>query len=380
MQDDIFVIDSVVHPLNMAEANFADAKYCEPINAFVCGLLAAAPTPYAIDAAAAARDWSVDEVANLLFRESHTDVAVLHTTPIFFYKDGLSSFEKSVDAVTRYPTRFIGAYASVDPLRPDALQELNRQAEILGPVKMMGLKLYPVSYQAGNFSPWYMDDPRVAFPLYERAGELGIKNIAVHKSLPPGPAPASAFGPQDVEGAAVAFPDLNFEIVHGGISFTEETAWLFARFPNIYINLETLNLIMALRPRVFAEILAGLLNNSGEPGIERLIWAQGAMNNHPKMCLDAFLDFNFPDDVLARFGLYAEIPQLTHKHKQMILGENFAKQHGLQIGDLQAAIENDEFAAAQQAGLASPWSTTQAAETVLSRASAPAPVGVGPGV
>lgn len=365
MQEDIFIIDSVVHPLNMDPSNFADPQYCEPINAFVTGLLAAAPHPYAIDAAAAARDWSVDEVAGLLFQESRTDVAVLHTTPIFFYNDGLSSFEKSVDAVQRYPNRFIGAYASVDPLRGNAVAELRRQAEILQPLGLMGLKLYPVSYHEGIFTPWYMDDPKVAFPLYECAAELGIKNIAVHKSLPPGPAPASAFGPQDVEGAAVAFPHLNFEIVHGGIAFTEETAWLFARFPNIYVNLETLNLIMALRPKVFAEILGGLLNNSGEMGIDRLIWGQGAMNNHPQMCLDAFMEFQFPDSVLERFGLYSALPQLTKEHKRKILGENFARRHNLSVPDLLGAIHQDNFASAQSHGLAAPWSTTAAAGTVL---------------
>lgn len=32
-----------------------------------------------------------------------------------------------------------------------------------------------------------MDDPEVAFPVFERARQLGIKVIAVHKALPLGP-------------------------------------------------------------------------------------------------------------------------------------------------------------------------------------------------
>lgn len=362
MQDDIIVVDAVAHALNMSNDNFADEQYCKPINAFVCGLLASAARPYAIDADSAARDWSVDEVASLLFAESRTDLAVFHPTPIFFYKDGMTSFEKGLEAIEKYPDRFIGSYCSIDPLRGDPIAELERQAGLMSP---MGLKLYPVSYRDGAFTPWYMDDPKIAFPLYERAAELGIKNIAVHKSLPPGPAPADAFAPRDVEGAAVAFPELNFEIVHGGIAFTEETAWLFARFPNVYINLETLNLILALRPRVFAEILGGLLHNAGEQGISRLIWGQGVMNNHPQMCLDAFMDFQFPEAVLDRHGLYTGIPQLTYEHKRMILGANFARQHGLDLGALTAAIADDEFAAHQRNELPMPWSTTEAASTVL---------------
>ena len=82
--------------------------------------------------------------------------------------------------------------------------------------------------------------------------------MAIHKSLPLGPAPnADAFHPRDVEGAAEAYPDITFSIVHGGMSFTEETAWLLARFPNIWINLESLNIVLMLRPRVFAEISRG---------------------------------------------------------------------------------------------------------------------------
>ena len=37
---------------------------------------------------------------------------------------------------------------------------------------------------------------------------------------------------------AIHFPDLNFEIVHSGLAFVEETAHAIARSHNVYANLE----------------------------------------------------------------------------------------------------------------------------------------------
>ena len=104
MQDDYFVIDTVAHAFDMRPANFASERYAGPINALLQGILATAPDGYALDPAATARDWTVEETANILFRESNTDVAVFHSTPIYYYKDGLSGWEKAKAAVEKYPT------------------------------------------------------------------------------------------------------------------------------------------------------------------------------------------------------------------------------------------------------------------------------------
>jgi predicted TIM-barrel fold metal-dependent hydrolase len=363
MLDDVFVIDGVAHAFDMSPENFADERLARPVNDSVAALLATAPDGYRLDPEATKRDWTVDDTANILFRESATDVAIFHTTPIYFFKDGWSGWHKSVDAVRRWPDRFIGAYCAVDPLGPDPLGQLERQVEELRPV---GVKLYPISYHNGAIAPWRMDDPKVAFPIYERAAQLGINHIAVHKAVPLGPTPGgAAFHPGDVEGAAVAFPDLSFEIVHGGMAFVEETAWLLGRFENVWINLETLNIILTARPGVFAEMMAGLLSVGGEPAISRLFWASGAMNCHARPGLEAFLDFEFTDEVLDRSGMFAPVPQLTREHKRMMLGGNLARLHGLDIATLAARIEGDEFSRDAGAEWPAPYSTTVLADAVM---------------
>jgi predicted TIM-barrel fold metal-dependent hydrolase len=211
-----------------------------------------------------------------------------------------------------------------------------------------------------------MDDPKVAFPMYDKCRELGLMSIAVHKSLPLGPAPShEAFHPRFIEGAADAYPDLNFSIVHGGMSFCEETAWLVGRYPNIWINMETLNIILTLRPGAFGEIFAGLMQLGGEAIIDRMYWGSGAMNCHPRPGLEAFMTYQLPDDVRNRYGLFAPIPQLTDEHRRKILGENLARLHGFDIPTLQAAISGDEFSGTQAQPLPAPYSTTTLASAVM---------------
>jgi predicted TIM-barrel fold metal-dependent hydrolase len=367
MQDNMFVLDGVTHCYDMRSENFAEPRYAGPINELQKGLYASQPPGYDLDPAVTAVDYPIDDTAGILFRESGTDVAIYHPLPIFFYKDGLSSFDKGIQAITRWPQRFLGSYMAIDPMRPDPVGELERQFEAISRVsRVFGLKLYPIGYHDGTTTPWRMDDPKIAFPLYDRALQLGIRNVAIHKSLPLGPAPqADAFHPRDVEGAADAYPDITFEIVHGGMSFTEETAWLLARLPNIWLNLETFNIILALRPEMFGELLAGLLSVAGEAGIQRMFWASGANNCHARPGLDAFVDFQFTDSQMQRNGLFGPVPQLTRAHKRAILGENLARHYGLDIPTLQAAIEDDEFSRATADGLAEPYSTTTLAGKTL---------------
>ena len=366
MQDGIFVIDGVTHCFDMSPENEADHSLAGPINALSCGLLAAQPPGYDLDPSKTNVDWQVEDTAGVVFKESNTDVAIYHATPIYFYKDGLSGFDKGVEAVKRYPNRFIGGYIAIDPIHPGALDEMQRQFEELPSV--MGLKLYPISYYAGKVSPWRMDNPEIAYPLYEKARQFGIKTVAIHKSLPLGPAPSgmAPFGPDDVESAAAAYPDLTFELVHGGMAFVEETAWLMARFENIWINMESHNIMLSNSPRAYAKMMAGIISVAGASAFDRMFWASGAMNCHPNLSLQKFVDFEFPEDILADTGVFFPIPQITREHKEKMLSGNLARLHGLDIETLKSNITGDEFSKIQAEGLRAPYSTTQFADAVMS--------------
>lgn len=364
MLGDFVVIDAVAHAYNFHPSNYAVYKDAQLV-ANLSYFMARNPPDkrYALPDEVYLSDWSSEDVANLLFRESATDVAVMHSLPISAFHDGLVSIEKSAEAIQRWPNRFIGCYAAVDPLTGRAaLTELERQAELLKP---LGLKLYPNSWATGEIALWRMDDPKVVYPLYEKALELGIRNVAVHKAVPIGSVPvADSYNPSDIEAAAAAFPNINFEIVHGGMAFLDETAWLLSRFDNVYVNMEIQNIILERRPRAFAAILLGLARIGGRRVFRKLFWGSGTTLYHPRPALEQFLDFQFPEDMLADAGLFAPLPQLSDQDKQGILGGNYARIHGLDLEQIKSSVAGDEFSREPGAPLPEPYATISQADTV----------------
>jgi predicted TIM-barrel fold metal-dependent hydrolase len=364
MLDDIPVIDAVTHAYNFDPSNYRvpnDARLVAELSFF----MARNPPDrrYALPGEVYLSDWSSEDVANLVFRESDTDFAVMHPLPISAFHDGLVSIEKAAEAIERWPNRFLGAYAAVDPLLGDqAIRELERQASVLKP---LGLKLYPNSWATGSIELWRMDDPKVVYPLYDKALELGIRHIAVHKAVPIGSVPVGdSYNPSDIEAAAAAYPDISFEIVHGGMAFLDETAWLLSRFDNIYVNMEIQNIILERRPRAFAEILLGLARIGGKRVFRKLFWGSGTTLYHPRPALEAFRTFQFPEDLLENAGLFAALPQLSDADKRGILGGNYARLHGIDLEPAQAAIVGDEFWTEPGTPLPEPYSTISHAATV----------------
>lgn len=356
VREDIFVLDSLVHALNWDESNFAD-KVAGAAGAKAAAFVACNTgiPGYDYPEDKYKSDWSVTDMANLLFHESQTTVGVFNPQPLFIYKDGLTSLEKAAESIERFPTRFIGTYATIDPLRPGWEQHLREQVDLLHP---MGLKLYPASWQEKGVQTWAMNDPKVAFPVFELAGELGLRHIAVHKALPIGPIEyRGAFNVMDFEGAAAHFPDFDFELVHGGLAFLEETAWLMSKFPNIYINMENMNIVVARKPRAFARILLGFMNVIGNEMYSRLQWGTGTFQFHPRPCIEAFLDFEFPEDMLSETGMFVAADQITMENKRDILGRNFARRHDIDIVAVTAATKGDQFDRPAGAPPLPPYST-----------------------
>lgn len=355
--ENVFIIDAVAHAYNLSPENYADVASAKPVSELTYQIGGnGSPDPrYDVPFDVYVDDWSPEDVANVLFKETATDFAVAHTLPLYCFKDGMCSVEKSAEFVRRWPNRF-RAYAAVDPLRRNAIEELERQVELFNPI---GLKVYPTSWNGSTISQWKMNDPKIAFPLYEKALELGLKAIAVHKAVPLGPVVAEdAFNPGDLEGAAGAFPELAFEIVHGGIAFSEETGWLLARFQNIYVNLEVSNIILERRPRTFSRMLLDLLKVGGMPMMDRLIWATGCSLAHPRPTIEAFCRYEIPNDLLEDAGLFGPLSQITDEHKQKIFADNYAAMHDLDLDELKQGTAGDEFSEARELDPdPTPWST-----------------------
>jgi predicted TIM-barrel fold metal-dependent hydrolase len=351
MIDRMPVIDAVVHAYNMDPRNRA-GEGAETICEIVYESVRVAARPgFLVAKDDYLVDWTIEEVANMLFLESSTDLAVTHVLPIYAFKDGLCSLAKAVEAQRRWPNRFL-TYCGVDPMMgPQAMEEMERQVEALHPV---GLKLYPNSWAAKEVRGWKMDDPEIAFPFFERARQLGLKVIGIHKAVPLGPVPLEHYRVDDVDRAAIAFPDLNFEVIHGGMAFLEETAWQLARFPNVFANLEITTSLLGLRVSAFRRALGTLLSIGGETALRNIVWGTGAMAFHPQPFIDRFArDFQFSSEQLD-----SGVPAMTERGRRLIFAENYARMVDIDLNARLAAVDGDEFAQRRAANPCPPFSTT----------------------
>jgi predicted TIM-barrel fold metal-dependent hydrolase len=361
--EETFVLDSIVHAYNTDPSNYRNDHYAEAITNMIFGAGSLAmPEGHKITAESWIRDWSVQEVANMLFLESDTDMATFQPLPLYAFEDGLTSEEKAKQAVDNWPDRFL-VYADIDPLADDAVEELDRQVEMLDPI---GVKFYPSHWTEDSHTGWLMDDPEVAYPVFERALEHGIDLVDIHKAIPFGPTPGATYHPGDVSEAAASFPELRFSVVHGGAAFTEETAWLLARFDNVFVNLEALPIILCSSETKFAEILAAFVGTAGPGAYDRLFWSSAAMAAHPQAQLEAFRDFQYPEAVMRDGGLFADVEQITDEEKRKILGQNYADLVGLDVEAARERIADDEFAREKRdEGRADPFSKTNSADAVV---------------
>ena len=173
--------------------------------------------------------------------------------------------------------------AAISPLQGrKALDDLDRQVEEWG---IIGLKLYPVDVIDGEVRVLRFDDRDLLYPILERCRKHGVKVIAVHKAMPLGAVAMDPFKNSDVDYAAIDFPDLNFEVVHSGFAFLDEAAFQIARFPNVYVGLESTAALAVRHPRKLARILGEFLMMGGG---KKLFWSSGASSPHPRPTLEAF--------------------------------------------------------------------------------------------
>lgn len=346
--EDVFIADAVTHAYNQDPSNHRVPRYAEMVDQIGVGLEMSMPDEYMRTEDSFLSDWPAEDTENVLFRESHTDFAVFHPQSIMVYEDGLTAEDKAVEFHERNPNRS-ALLASIDAIGLDDPQaDLTRQVERFDP---HGVKVYPSYWeQDGTHHKFKMDDPEVAFPLWEHAVDLGLDVIAVHKAMPFASAPMDSYKIGDIEEAANSFPDMTFEIVHGGLAFAEETGWQIARHPNVYVNLELTLAEAVTTMKSFEETLQGLLYPGGKHAIDSILWGSGAPHFHPQLLLDRFWnhDFGTMESLSGPF-------EITQEDKKKILGENLIQAHGLDKEEIQRDIEDDEFS---DTGVAEPWSTT----------------------
>jgi len=351
------IADAVVHPYNLAPENQNRDTQAQLDSVYAAHLLSVdeAHAEYALRQPEFFSDVSFDAIAHALFVESDTDFALIHALPnLGFARAHVTDPYRAGAYRDRHPDRF-ALYATVDTHLTDrAIEELRDQVENLA---VDGLKLYPAFFYDGRAEGWRLDGDDFALPLLEAAHDMGIRRVAVHKALWLPPAPKEAFEVEDFSGALERFPDIAFFMVHAGTAFRHQTAELLSRHPNLHATLESTFAFLLVQPDRFADTLGLLLAACGS---ERLLYGSGANLMHPRPLIEAFADYELPDEVLERY----EIAQLTAADRSAILGGNLLRLHGRDLAALREAVSDDTFARARADGLAAPWSVLRSPEAV----------------
>ncbi len=350
MIGDMLVIDATVHGFNFGHANLRE-KFVEDIVGWLHALanhqLHPAGDPryqLTLDQFRDAWQHQPDLLETILFGESATDIAVYHGVPLYgFFADGSSPIRFGLELARRFPHRAY-VYADVSPWMPDPVGHIDRVIDQPG---VIGVKFYPVDLVDGTLTPVDFRDAKHVLPLVEQLAKRGMKVIAVHKAVPLGPLPRPLYHVDDMAFVVSRFPEITFEIVHGGFAFADQSAELLADHANVTINLET-NPCFAINHRAhFARMMEPLLATGAW---DRIFYATGASAVHPRPVAEAVAAYRAPDGFI----------ELTAEMKRGILGENFARVHRWDVDALKQACRADRYGL-EDKPLDPPWSRLRAA-------------------
>lgn len=322
MIDEIFVFDSVVHLHAMSDADLVPG----PVGARHARDLMVSIGNTLRPVHGVQTDWagrtSVQEMHDLVFVRSPVDMAMAQTVPVFdWFTDFWAPISLNHAFANAYPERVLFC-GGVDPMYRGldfALASMDVQVRELGATSF---KFYNGHLEERT---WRCDDTRLAYPMYERAGELDIKVLQFHKGNPFGRQNVEDNRPNDLQKAMRDFPDLTFVVHHLAMPYFDELLHIASRFPNCVLSLSVFANFIPIAPRLVQEKLGALLMHVGS---DRLVWgSEAALAGPPAPYLDAFLALEIPEDLRSGFGF----PQLTRADKRLILGENFARLMGIDI-------------------------------------------------
>ncbi|WP_433136230.1 amidohydrolase family protein [Actinomadura nitritigenes] len=337
MIDDVFVFDLVVHLHDMSEANLlAGAPWARHVRNMSLGL-GEALRPLHGDSETFDRRLSAETMGRMVFGDppgtEPTDIAMAQVVPVFdWYDDWWAPVDLQAEFARAFPGRALFC-GGVDPgFRgvEAALEHLEWQVIDRGAVS---LKFYNGHVDRG----WRCDDEKLAYPLYERARDLGIDVLQFHKGNPFGTENLEQLHPGDLQRAARDFPDLTFVIHHLAMPYFDECVNIAARFPNIHLALSATVNFTPVRPRLIQRQVGELL---ATVGADRLLWgSEAALAGPPRPYLEAFMALQIPDDLREGYGY----PQITKDDKRKILGLNAARLFGVDVPDSRSGTGNERL-------------------------------------
>ncbi|PVX85901.1 amidohydrolase family protein [Paraburkholderia unamae] len=328
MIDDIFVFDNAIHLYDMSAQNLREdrpdaAVTRDSILKYVKTLRWPGNPRFEDPSFNWARRWEAEDMYDLVFKQSATDMAMAQVVPMFdLFKNGESPVATQHAMAAAYPDQVLFC-GGVDPMHRGlnyALDQMDIQMHDLG---ARSFKFYNGHDRIADC--WRCDDERLAYPMYERALAAGVNVLQFHKGNPWGLQNMEYLQPYDIQAPARDFPGISFIVHHLALPYFEQMVSIAARFPNVYLSLAGYISLYRFAPRRVQEHLGRLLQMVGP---EKLLWAsEAALAGGPAPTLKAFMELEIPEDLRRDYGY----PQITYDAKKKILGENFARLMGINL-------------------------------------------------
>ena len=268
------------------------------------------------------KDMTVENFGKLILEGSDTSVAVFN--PFGFREDyggkDMIPIEEQAEVKRRWPTRTVMLGGGLTP-NQGLSETLERMTMFVEKYQISGLKLY--TFDSTKKRGWWFDDQKLAYPMWEKARKLGLKNIGCHKGIPFGQFMARYAHPEDLDAVCDDFTDLNFIAYHSAWPYQHELAALKGFKPqrkNLYAEVgSTFAATVTNRPLECAHVLGTLLRDLGP---DYVMWGtDSALWGNPQWQIDAFRKFRIPDQLVEGHGY----PPLTDELKAKVFGLNAAR-------------------------------------------------------
>lgn len=277
-----------------------------------------------------------------LFTRSDTTVALLAGVPGLIGKnpldnDELAETRKQVNDLAKSQRLLTEGlvHPNVGPGELEAMRKLAERGRVVGWTVYTG-------WAPGTGGGWWLDDPKIGPPFFEKARKLERPIVFAHKGLPWPDFEKRFCSPRDIGPVAKQFPDIQFVVYHSGYetdvregpydpfgstqtvdvgvnrlikSLEDEGVW---PNQNVYAELGGAWQLVMTRPLEAAHLLGKLLKHVGE---DRVLWGTDALFlGSPQTQIEAFRAFQIPEELQEKFGY----PALTPQIKAKILGLNAA--------------------------------------------------------
>jgi predicted TIM-barrel fold metal-dependent hydrolase len=311
--------------------------------------------------------FSAEHFIREVFLDSDTDMAVLSAVPAAPEDNPLSTEEAAatralVEAMDGGSRRLL-IHGLVLPNLPGAIEAMARQKEAH---RISAWKTYTQWGPQGQ--GYWLDDPKVGIPFIEKARELGVKIICIHKGIPLFDLEYMHSTCRDVGVVARRYPDVSFIIYHSGfepkrkegpydpakasggvdslIKSLQDNG--IAPNSNVYAELGTTWRSLMQDSDQAAHVLGKLLKYVGENNV---LWGTDSIwYGSPQDQIQAFRAFQISEAYRERYGY----PALTPELKAKVFGLNAAKPYQLAPDEIRKRGSKDRLGRIKQTYLEGP--------------------------